>query len=342
MFGTYRFVLALLVASDHMGLFRDFHVGATAVIGFYLLSGFVMNHSFRRNFNLDIRNIFRFYLDRFMRIYPTYLFAVIIIVLFFALTHPNMLVTRPLNVLANVVLVPLNYYMYLGEPNFALLTFGKMAIPVAPSLALEAQFYLLVPLLLFYRRLLYVVFPMSLLVFSLAAFNVIDTYYFGYILLPGVLSIFLMGTMLYNYVHEIDIKANGIYLKASILVLFLILVLLSLTDRIELEHNLEIFTGVFLGFAAIFILSRVGLKSRVDKLLGNLSYPIFLLHWLSIWFFADLLSRYPLRISPRGLVVLQVLFTIVISAGAYYLFDVRMQKWRKRLQLSGVKAARTS
>jgi len=70
MFGTYRFILSLLVVAEHSGINRNkhfdlispnYHIGASAVVAFYVLSGYVMAHSIFRNFNLDIKRTLSFY-----------------------------------------------------------------------------------------------------------------------------------------------------------------------------------------------------------------------------------------------------------------------------------------
>ena len=56
MFGTYRFILSLVVVAEHSGIKRneivdlispDYHVGASAVVGFYVLSGMLWRIHFR-------------------------------------------------------------------------------------------------------------------------------------------------------------------------------------------------------------------------------------------------------------------------------------------------------
>jgi len=81
MFGTYRLILASLVALSHFGLIvAGFNPGQWSVLSFYVLSGFLMEHQFRK---LSITGNSRaFYADRFLRVFPVY-FAVLLLAAFF-------------------------------------------------------------------------------------------------------------------------------------------------------------------------------------------------------------------------------------------------------------------
>ena len=121
MFGIYRFILSLLVVAEHSGINRnehfdlispDYHIGASAVVGFYVLSGYVMAHSFSRNFDLDIKRTLSFYLDRFLRIYPVYIFLFLAIVIFYVLTRLTPVDINFNNLISNITIIPLNLLIF--------------------------------------------------------------------------------------------------------------------------------------------------------------------------------------------------------------------------------------
>src|ERR1700677_2234754 len=75
MFGFYRLILALLVASSHHGLIvKGFNPGQWSVICFYLLSGLLMERQFHKLYRQG--GTASFYIDRVFRIYPLYLTVV--------------------------------------------------------------------------------------------------------------------------------------------------------------------------------------------------------------------------------------------------------------------------
>lgn len=341
MFGTYRFLLAIFVAVEHTGLIKDFHLGVIGVIGFYILAGYVMNHSFRHNFNGELSKVPQFYLDRFLRIYPIYWFILVVVVLFFVAIDRREVHLNAANLAANLTLVPLNFFMFL-DPKDIFIVHGGNAFPIppAPSVALEIQFYLLIPFLLYCRTLLYIAFALSFIVFCFAVYGVIHPYNYGYILLPGTLFVFLTGSVLYNYLHGIDTKVGKWYLVLTPLLLFMVLNILVYKRKLELGHNLEIIIGFYVGLAATYFLSQIEFKTpgmiktgkAIDKFMGGVSYPIFLSHWLSIWILQYVAAINLFNPSERGRAVLAIMLTIIIATVTYALIDSNIQKWRKKIQ----------
>src|SRR5208283_5113900 len=105
MFGTYRLILASLVALSHFGLVvAGFNPGQWSVLSFYVLSGFLMEHQFRKLSATG--NSYAFYTDRFLRIFPVY---AVVLLLAALLTRP----TWPV-LLINAALIPLNYSSLTG------------------------------------------------------------------------------------------------------------------------------------------------------------------------------------------------------------------------------------
>ena len=80
MIGTLRFVLASLVVANHVYLPTANQVGAHAVAGFYIISGFLITTLLAREWDRHGGvNLKRFYIRRFLRIMPVY-FAMLITV----------------------------------------------------------------------------------------------------------------------------------------------------------------------------------------------------------------------------------------------------------------------
>jgi len=330
MFGTYRFILALAVVIEHMLLIKNYHIGACAVIGFYILAGFVMNHSFSKNFNLDIKKIPNFYFDRFLRIYPLYLFIFICGVLFIGVTEPESMIFKISNYLINLTLIPLNFFGFIGDPNYFIFSRKGIPIPPAPSLALEAQFYLCIPFLLYFRRVLYVIYPISFFIFCLAIFNVVDTFYYSYILLPGTLFIFLTGTFLYDYVNNVNKKISKIYLISTCSILFYMLLFFSLKGlRV---YTFEIITSIFFSIIIILCLCNIKIQSKLDTFLGNLSYPIFLSHWFIFWIYEYISKIYLFSVPIAGQVLFKILLILIFAVFSYIFIDKKVQKCRKNVQ----------
>jgi len=81
MFGTYRYILALLVIFSHYHPIycgRLNWTGMYAVFGFYVLSGYLMTRVLHQTYGFSGRGITHFLWNRALRIYPAYWVAAIV------------------------------------------------------------------------------------------------------------------------------------------------------------------------------------------------------------------------------------------------------------------------
>lgn len=71
--GYFRLILAMLVASSHFeNQWRPVNLGVASVIAFYFISGYLMNQSFVKFKSASNSPIMHFYIDRLLRIYPSF------------------------------------------------------------------------------------------------------------------------------------------------------------------------------------------------------------------------------------------------------------------------------
>jgi peptidoglycan/LPS O-acetylase OafA/YrhL len=281
--GALRFLLACSVLISHLGIkINGLNPGVIAVIVFYLLAGHVVARLWGK-WQYQPDALGRFYSDRAWRILPQYTAALLFATLvWLGGAQSSFIAIRPglSDWLANFLIVPLNIYMYTGQDSFTL-------IPPAWSLGAEIQFYLLAPLLLS-QKLLHqlMVFGASLGVFALAQIQVLDTDYYGYRLMPGVLFIFLMGAM-----HELAYRHTSL---RNLLIFFWSLNFIYLLWLFKvgqyLPYNKEVALGLMIAMPVLAVLNKrkpekkISLMGRrLDRRLGELSYGIFLYHFPVIW-----------------------------------------------------------
>ncbi|KAE9649121.1 acyltransferase [Pseudomonas sp. PB106] len=314
--GAFRLLLAVLVAVSHMGVtFYGLNPGVVAVISFLIISGFVMTSLIERNY-CSTSKFPAFYLDRALRLYPQFLFyfiaSCIVVHELMPGSAPDLELTVP-RVVASLTIVPLDFSMF-GISSVWIL-------PPAWSLGLEMCFYLVIPFLLVFKW-RGAAFVLSVGVFLLACFAYINTDYYGYRLLPGVLFMFLCGSYLY--------KANrrGLAVVAATAIGAGLLLAAIMAGVIERQpFNAEVTLGTALGIPAVYWLSRLKYH-RLDEFLGNLSYGVFLNHFVLIYALHGFWSG-----TYDAAIILAVLLVAFLCSGlTYYCIERPALKLRHRLR----------
>lgn len=329
MFGTFRFILALLVLFSHIFLeYGDFNYGCVAVVCFFMISGYVMTVLIRTQYGRLGKSVLYFYADRLLRIYPQYfLFLVLtqIADLFWYLNMPE-LKTEPTlwKFILNALIVPVNYFMFLTDSIAR-----YQLIPAAWSLGLEEQFYWIFPFLILILWLGRTATFLSCLIFALAAFSIINTDLFTIRLLPGVIFIFMLGKSLAEYNST---KSKAAFWTMSCLyggsLVFTIGLCLFRLDIFNHPYIREVMIGVLFGFPIVFLLSRSPRK-KWDELLGHASYGIFLSHMLVFC----TLDHFGLFQRDRTTFAVGASVTsIIIGFAGYYLVEKPTLRFRHALR----------
>ena len=283
MLGTLRLGLALAVMLSHFPEARlRFNIGVMAVVCFYIISGYLMQKSYARFRAHGGQPVRGFYRDRLLRLMPLYLLVLgLSLVSLWLWEVPPWLVLLAqepelLSVLLNALLLPANYvFAPLEIP--ALLP--HPLIPPAWSLAAEMHFYLLVPALVALRPGWLAVLGLMSLAFQVAAVSIDTPSFgadaFGYRYLPGVLVFFILGLLLARGARGLALGLWGAFA-----VLFLVAApaygLLGRGYAQEQWLAVLIFVPVL-----VWILGAQGpARSALDRVLGELAYPVFITHFL--------------------------------------------------------------
>lgn len=321
MLGIVRLLLAMAVALSHVNLrIAELNPGVMAVVGFYMISGYVMTGLVRQHFS-HAALIPAFYLDRAMRLMPQYLAIVLLtLIWFYSGDHTTAFLQHAPSVselFSNLLVVPLNYYMLNGSDQFTL-------IPPAWSLGAEIQFYLIFPFLLLFG-LRHLAFAIGGAVLLCASIGVIHPDYFGYRLLPGVLVYFLLGSYLFD-LKDRSTMQNRLWM-AIVISAIAAATGLSLTGHLGLPYNKEILIGIVFAASAIVLLANKP-SHRLDQVCGDLSYGVFLNHFLLQWVFG----------VPQGATAM-MLYTgasLLLSWQTQRWIEQPVLRWRKRLRKAEV------
>ncbi|MBN1764994.1 MAG: acyltransferase [Sedimentisphaerales bacterium] len=340
MFGTYRTLLALVVVFHHlMGVPV---VGHHAVFGFFILSGYLMTYIMHNTYGYGIDGVKRFMVNRFLRLYPTYwavLVITIVIILVFGESNANtywefMTIPRSLaDIFQNVSLLFFNLFPIRCVPRLS---------PPVWTLTTEIFYYLLIAMGLSKTRKRVLVWLAAGVLYTIVVMAFRPEYRYQYtIIFAGSLP-FSLGAVLYFYRDRMAAFFAGsskILSPLILMILFCInsslVVVLPQVLHTYKYHPVAFYLNMVIQFALV-----AGLISRplplvtksLDKKLGDLSYPIYLLHCQIGFVVSMILYGMPIKgYSFRGIVagLIATLVTVGVSCGLVNLVDYRIEKFRK-------------
>ncbi|MCX2974686.1 acyltransferase [Halieaceae bacterium IMCC8485] len=331
MLGSFRYLLALLVTLSHLWSSMAGWSGVAAVFGFYVISGYLMTSVINRIYGFTLPGLGRYALNRFLRIFPTY-WIVLLLALCIVAAIPreafltNYKLSMPLSVtdwLANVFIIGL-----LDGPY-------KVLVPPAWTLDIEIFFYVLMGLGLSRSRSVVLIwFGGSLLYTLWLLFNgaeFVDRYAsYAAASLP-----FSAGAMVYMYRSALArFLCLPLPISAGLFLLGLIASRLGwLGDPLVAGFYIILICTVLL----LISLNNLEARSfshgwrKMDRLLGDLAYPIFLCHWqvaaVVLYFFWS--GEKP---DGGGLWLSSIVFIHAVAFAVYLGVDKRVNLVRDRVR----------
>jgi peptidoglycan/LPS O-acetylase OafA/YrhL len=341
--GSIRLFLAFTVFVSHaVALGIDVMPAPVAVQAFFIISGFYM--SLILNEKYETAGLFVFYTNRLLRLFPTYLF---VLLLSFAFLYSfdvgiftrfekfqKVVTSGPLMTLSylwtNIAIFGQDLLFLLGidpsdhsfywDLNAAapLKAWSLILVPQAWSLSMEFYFYLCAPFIL-RRRACWVsvlfVGSLALRVFIVSQGAKYDLFLRRFF--PAELCLFLSGYFSYILLKYVR-KCNRKYLTGLFSAVTLLLVLF-MYNRINSKYALALLT-VTLVVTMPFIFNFLK-DNRIDRFLGNISFPIYMAHFLIIEFVDDYVDEYSIwTLLPP------VLF---VALSIYYGIERPIDRWRQ-------------
>jgi peptidoglycan/LPS O-acetylase OafA/YrhL len=314
--GKLRLLLALSVVAAHGEVIWKFNLvgGPLAVQSFFIISGFYMSLILNEKY-IGSNNSYRLFItNRLLRIYPIYWTVLLGVVLFslliIAKTHGHSLdrftvyaetKTSLLSllylILSQILIFGQDIIMFLGitpgngnfffTTNFAnthppLYTF--LFIPQAWTLGLELTFYLIAPFVL--RK--GIKFVVLLIILSLSLRFFIYNYWglhndpWTYRFFPTELMFFLFGYVSYRIYLVVKKMSISRYLNLSILcavILFMVLFPFLPSNKISFIpfsfKEILLFGIMTTGIPILFNFQK---NNKIDTQIGELSYPVYIVH----------------------------------------------------------------
>jgi peptidoglycan/LPS O-acetylase OafA/YrhL len=331
--GTIRILLALSVVVWHVpGNHYRMLNAAVAVLLFFVVSGFYMALVINEKYAPSGPGwVQRFYRARFLRLYPTYLAMCMVMVGWFWWTHsPNAFTSRLAAVpigeqlllaLINIGIVGQDLYELMNHIGAAQVRafFGAsffnpafMLVGQAWSLSSEIFFYALAPFIVRSPlRIVVLIAPSLAIRFAMVGAGW-PSGLWGYWFFPASACMFAMGSLSYFVYRWIgkwrwSVAIGWCAMVAAVSWVAVVSVIYGVALPVNGTNSLDEprFWAVYLAFAAllpfVFCASK---RTVIDRTIGDLSYPLYIVHGLVIG-----LVLYRLGL-PAGSVRLMVVATV--------------------------------
>lgn len=338
--GTIRLILALAVVLAHAGYGRYTLNSGLAVQCFYIVSGFYMSLVLTDRYSSKAL----FYTNRVLRIFPAY-FVVLAASLGFLWAGGAILkmdwetLTTVPDAQAAVALVLTNLFIlgqdiicwfdvsdtgslvYFAASKTDIQGWRFLLVPQAWTISLELMFYALAPFLVVMRtRTLLFVIVASLAIRHAGTFTDIPYGIWPRRLFPGELFLFLFGMLGHRSLKLLPAEAAkfGWPVLAGLLALILAQPFIPIDARISWAM---LYVVVAAALPVLFLTFK---RSTVDQAIGELSYPVYLVHILAIS------AVDTLGLGWRLPTILAV--TLVSAWALYWLVDRPVDRFRHKLR----------
>ena len=366
--GALRTLFAIAVVFGH-SFGYVFVGGQNAVQLFYMISGFLISYVLVECKAYPSMKIF--YINRFLRIYPIYLF-IALLTLFLLLLTPAIdndvgftevyqsapFFANLLLIISNAIVFFQDWVMFAGVENGHLVFSSNfyaseiklwhgLLVPQAWSLGVEFTFYLFAPYILFNKsRMLSLlgisVFLRIILVHTGLGANDPWTYRF----FPTELAVFLLGACSHQFLLPLyrrifSQEKLNVFTKNATWALIIVTIIFSFIPISESIKSQIFFVLFFTLMPFAFIFSS---RVQWDKLIGELSYPIYISHifilHIIIYFYCDFLAiqvlNYHENVSQLAkfiisliTVILSILFSILLNRYIANPVDMIRKRFKK-------------
>lgn len=366
--GTLRTLFALAVVFGHSWPSGIVFVGGrNAVQLFYVISGFLISYVLvEKKAYSKLRD---FYANRYLRLYPIY-FCVALLT-FGAMLLLGIASSKPssfwlvyenapasadlLLILSNTFLFGQDWVMFSGVENNALVfarnflqsevvLYQGLIVPQAWTLGVELTFYLIAPLVLPRRKLIYLLLILSigLRVYLInAGLGLKDPWTYRFF--PTELALFLLGALshqvLLPFYQKVLTRRLDMASNAATWLLIVLSIGFFLIPGKEVWKTLFLFAAFILLVPLAFLFQN---RYRMDNWIGNLSYPVYIGHMFIILTCGFAMENMGIE-SKKVISVVCVMLTIGFAIGLNRWIGEPFEKIRCRIReaakIPGVKAS---
>lgn len=313
-----RGIAALLVVMSHaygpaIVYFGDNYlkyigrIGDSGVDVFFVISGFIMSL-----ITIHKISVVNFMGDRIKRIVPLYYIITFLIILSFFLVpsaYSNLKIDNCFYVVKSLLFIPAKNN--LGE--------WLPPLPSGWTLNFEFYFYLIIAITLLFKK------SYSSAIICLLFSSVFFIYLLFKLDFPPINNLifleFYIGYLMGNYYHNLNKRFNIIL---PYIIFILIIIILNIYNIKIYFNSDDKYRIIYYGIAAvIFIFIMLILEKEKIILpkffinLGNISYSLYLTHWLALLFFYKSIVFFDFKPDSNIACILAIIFSLFIANIVY-------------------------
>ncbi|WP_375201102.1 acyltransferase family protein [Hyphococcus sp.] len=342
--GTVRFLLAALVVVHHVG--GAPYVGQHAVLFFYVLSGYLMTLVMHERYGYSGKGLRDFWENRALRLYPAYLAVLLFSCLVLAILGKD--VSRAFR---GGLYLPSTFAEWIQNVSmlFFSLTPNEVVPRVSPAawaLTVELVFYFLISLGISKTLKRTLIWLALSAVYSVWAALILDFKWSYFSIFSGSLP-FSIGALIYFQRERMAKIFAGKSLAAYWLLLLssgglmLAIVIIRYLAMFKLEsafvQNIMMpLTAAPAALAVATLISGGGriFPKKLDTLLGDLSYPVYISHWIFALIAGALLGLKAPSFGIDGAMLMAVSFpmTLIASYLVVRFIDKPINRTRERIR----------
>ena len=289
--GIFRLLLAYLVIACHTSGYKTLFkidVGTIAVSSFFFISGFLMPLAYQAHYQIFSlwEGLKKFYINRILRIFPIYWASILTVLIMFWI-----------NLIRGKALDPSLYKIPTYIQNFLLIGLNQSKVwggyyrfnNPAWTLDIELQYYLLAPFLILATRRYKMAVNLILIIFSIVSVHFILNPFD----LVDIDRSFLAWSVFFilGYAFYESSRLQKLLSRVPIVVSGTILAFLAacLVRSTNIANHL-VTLGFMVMSAHLLVLQKKYKFGPIDKLAGDLSYPVYILHIVFFPFFIKFAS----------------------------------------------------
>lgn len=328
--GLLRILLAYSVVFAHTGG-PELIGGPLAVQVFFIISGFLIAHITYENY---YENLIDFYKSRALRLFPVYYVVAFTTLILYVVEHDKLVDFARLPIAAQMTMAAVNLLLFGQDWIFFLkvdgasLTFSSnvfgtisplyrfLLAPQAWSLSLELLFYLVAPLIIRRQRMLLLVLGLSVFLRLWAlqiGFGGADPW--SYRFFPFEISWFIAGVLSRRYLlpSAIIINERVTSMKIDTIGTTVIIGAVLMYHFLPDISNIKPLIICFLTIMCLPFLFIFQNRHPWDRLVGDLSYPVYIVHMLMAYGILWILRH--LGLADHGLVAPLYFLVVSLSSG---------------------------